>query len=350
MIFKASKRSGGRQLGSHLLKTEENEHVEIHEVSGFISDTVMGAMNEAYAAARGTKCKQYLFSMSLSPPAHESVRVEVFEKVIGDIEERLGLTGQPRVIVFHEKEGRRHCHAVWSRINAETMTAIDLPFFKNKLQVLAKEVYLENGWKMPRGFENPQLRDHRNFSLDEWQQAKRASIDPRELRGAVIECYRQADNAKSFAAALEERGLFLARGDRRGFVAVTIDGDVFALARMIDAKPKEVASLLGDPAKLRSVEEMKQFIGEQIVPRLTRYIAEAKRIAHHNMQPLIAKREALKVQHQAERQAFDTRLETRWNEEQRVRASRLRKGIAGAWDFLTGRYFKTRKQNDTNLQ
>ena len=166
MIFKASKRSGGRQLGSHLLKTEENEHVEIHEVSGFISDTVMGAMNEAYAAARGTKCKQYLFSMSLSPPAHESVRVEVFEKVIGDIEDRLGLTGQPRVIVFHEKEGRRHCHAVWSRINAETMTAVDMPFFKNKLQALAKEVYLENGWKMPRGFENPQLRDHRNFSLD----------------------------------------------------------------------------------------------------------------------------------------------------------------------------------------
>ena len=40
MILKASKRSGGRQLGAHLLKTEENEHVEIHEVSGFISDTV----------------------------------------------------------------------------------------------------------------------------------------------------------------------------------------------------------------------------------------------------------------------------------------------------------------------
>ena len=47
MILKASKRSGGRQLGAHLLKTEENEHVEIHEVSGFISDTVMGAMIRA---------------------------------------------------------------------------------------------------------------------------------------------------------------------------------------------------------------------------------------------------------------------------------------------------------------
>jgi hypothetical protein len=115
---------------------------------------------------------------------------------------------------------------------------------------------------------------------------------------------------------------------------------------MIDAKSKDVASRLGDPAFLPSVVEARQNIAEQIAPRLTRYIGEAKRIAHHNMQPLIAKREALKVQHQAERQAFDTRLETRFNEEQRIRSSRLRKGIAGAWDFLTGKYFKTRKQNE----
>ena len=346
MIFKASKRSGGRQLGSHLLKTEENEHVEIHEVSGFISDTVMGAMNEAYAAARGTKCKQYLFSMSLSPPAHESVRVEVFEKVIGDIEERLGLTGQPRVIVFHEKEGRRHCHAVWSRINAETMTAIDMPFFKNKLQALAKDIYLENGWAMPKGFESPKLRDPRNFTLDEWQQAKRAGIDPRELKSAVQDCWKRADSVGAFASALEERGLFLARGDRRGFVAITIDGDVFAISRMIDGKAKDVAARLGDPARLPSVDDARARIATEIAPRLSRYIAEAKRIARVNMEPLIAKREALKVQHQAERQATDRKIANRWNDEQRARAARIRKGIAGAWDFLTGKYFRTRKQNE----
>ena len=152
-------------------------------------------------------------------------------------------------------------------------------------------------------------------------------------------------NSSGFTCSSVMR-MFLARGDRRGFVAVTIDGDVFALARMIDAKSKDVASRLGDPTKLRSVEETKQFIGEQIAPRLSRYIAEAKRIAHHNMQPLIAKREALKVQHQAEHQAFDKSITARWNEEQRIRSLRLRKGIAGAWDFLTGKYFKTRKQNE----
>ncbi|MFN5643144.1 MAG: relaxase/mobilization nuclease domain-containing protein [Sphingomonadales bacterium] len=346
MIFKASKRSGGRQLGAHFLKAEENEHVEIHEVSGFISDSVMGAMNEAYAAARGTKCQRYLFSMSLSPPAHESVRIETFEKAISDIEERLGLTGQPRVIVFHEKEGRRHCHAVWSRINAESMTAIDMPFFKNKLQALAKDIYLENGLAMPKGFANPRLRDARNFSLDEWQQAKRAGVDPRELKSAILDCWQQADNAKSFAAALEERGLFLARGDQRSFVAVTIDGDVHSITRILPDRKRDIISRLDDPAALPSVSDTRQKISEKIAPRLSRYTGEAKRIAHHNMEPLVAKREALKVQHQAERQAFDTKLETRWNEEQRIRSSRLRKGIAGAWDFLTGKYFKTRKQNE----
>ena len=346
MILKGSQRSGGKQLGLHLLKTEENEHVEIHEVSGFISDTVMGAMNEAYALARGTKCSQYLFSLSLSPPASESVRVETFEKALADIEERLGLTGQPRVIVFHEKEGRRHCHAVWSRIDAETMTAKELPFFKNKLNEIGKQLYLENGWAMPKGFESPKLRDPRNFTLDEWQQAKRAGIDPRELKSAVQDCWKRADSVGAFASALEERGLFLARGDRRGLVAITIDGDVFALSRLIDGKAKDVAARLGDPARLPSVDDARARIATEIAPRLSRYIAEAKRIARVNMEPLIAKREALKVQHQAERQATDRKIANRWNDEQRARAARIRKGIAGAWDFLTGKYFRTRKQNE----
>ena len=350
MILKASKRSGGAQLGQHLLKTEENEHVEIHEVSGFVSDSVTGAMNEAYALARGTKCRQYLFSLSLSPPPQESVRPEVFEKALGDIEDQLGLSGQPRVIVFHEKEGRRHCHAVWSRIDAQTMTAKDLPFFKLKLNKIAKQLYLENGWDMPKGFTSAKLRDPRNFTLDEWQQAKRAGLDPRELKSAIQGCWKQADGRQAFAAALEERGLFLARGDRRGFVAVTLDGDVFAISRMIGAKAKYVQARLGEPAELLSVDETRQKLASEIAPRLSRYIVESNRIAKLAMQPLREKRDALKVQHKAERQASDKLHAERWNAEQRVRSSRVRKGLAGAWDFLTGKYFRLRKQNEMEVK
>ncbi|HTM82786.1 relaxase/mobilization nuclease domain-containing protein [Asticcacaulis sp.] len=220
MILKGSQRGGCRQLGLHLLKTEENEHVEIHEISGFVSDDLLGAMDEIDAISKGTRCKQPLFSVSLSPPQSENVRVGVFEHAIAMIEERMGLQGQPRVIVFHEKEGRRHAHAVWSRIDPEKMTAVNLPFFKTNLKDIAKQLFLENGWKMPQGYVDSKLRDPRNFSLAEWQESKRTGVDPRDVKVAIRICYNQSDDLNSFARALEERGLFLAQGDSRAFVAL----------------------------------------------------------------------------------------------------------------------------------
>ncbi|SLM47411.1 protein of unknown function [Nitrospira japonica] len=71
--------------------------------------------------------------MSLNPPPNEKVSVDVFEAAIKTVEEQLGLNNQPRAIVFHENEGRRHAHVVWSRIDTEEMKAIYLPFYKTKL-------------------------------------------------------------------------------------------------------------------------------------------------------------------------------------------------------------------------
>lgn len=278
MILKASQRGGGKALGLHLLNAEQNEHVEIHEVSGFMSDSVLGAFKEARAMASGTRCKQYLFSVSLSPPETENVHPEVFEGAIAAIEEKMGLTGQPRVIVFHEKQGRRHAHAVWSRIDAETMTAKQLSHFKMKLSDVSKQLYLDNGWKLPAGFIDSKARDPRNFTLAEWQQAKRAGLDAGELRGMVQECWASSDNRESFAKALEERGLYLAKGDRRGHVVVTYEGEVFALSRLTDQKAKEVRAKLGEADDLRSVDATKAHIASVIAPRLGKLIGEARRI------------------------------------------------------------------------
>ncbi|HEY3695831.1 relaxase/mobilization nuclease domain-containing protein [Phenylobacterium sp.] len=206
MILKASQRGGGQDLAAHLMRADENEHVLVHELSGFISDDLKGAFKEADAISRGTKCRQYLFSLSLSPPEDASVAPDVFERAIDRIGERLGLDGQPRAIVFHEKEGRRHAHCVWSRIDAETMTACHLPFFKQKLIEVSRDLYLEHGWKMPRGFENAAERDPTNFNLAEWQQAKRQGIDPRWLKQTLQACWSGSDNAQAFMRSLEERG------------------------------------------------------------------------------------------------------------------------------------------------
>ena len=65
-----------------------------------MSDDLIEAFHEADAIARGTRCKNYLFSMSLNPPEGAHVETEVFEKTADLIEKRLGLEDQPRAIVF----------------------------------------------------------------------------------------------------------------------------------------------------------------------------------------------------------------------------------------------------------
>lgn len=167
MILKASQRGGGKQLALHLLNSTDNEHVQIHKLRGFVSEDLPGALKEAHAISQATKCRQYLFSVSLNPPQTEDVPVAVFEEAIRRIEEKTGLAGQPRAIVFHEKEGRRHAHCVWSRIDAEELRAINLPFFKDKLNRIARELYIEQGWTMPRGFVESSARDPRNYTLAE---------------------------------------------------------------------------------------------------------------------------------------------------------------------------------------
>jgi hypothetical protein len=346
MILKASQRGGAKQLGLHLLKTTENERVEIHEVRGFISDDVMEAMHEAYAVSRGTKCKQFLFSVSLNPPETENVRIEVFEQALAKIEERNGLTDQPRIVVFHEKEGRRHAHAVWSRIDAESMTAKPLPHFKLKLRDVSKELYIENGWKMPRGFIDQKQRDPRNFTLDEWQQAKRHGHNAKDMKAMMQECWAASDSRQAFSSALQERGLYLARGDRRGHVAVTYDGEVLSVARMVGKPAKEVAARLGDPALLPSVEETRAHIAQHIEPKIKSFITEAKQDFAARMKPVEQERLRMKALHDAERAKLDYGQAERLKAEIQARAERLRKGLGGFWDRLTGEHAKVKAQNE----
>ncbi len=346
MILKGSQRGGAKQLGLHLLKTEENEHVELHDIRGFMSEDVVGALREAEAVAKGTKCQQYLFSVSLNPPETENVHIQSFEQALAAIEDKNGLDGQPRVVVFHEKEGRRHCHAVWSRIDAETMTAKPMSFYKNKLREVSRQLYLENGWQMPRGLIDPKDRDPRNFTLDEWQQAKRSGRNAGDLKELIQEAWATSDSGATFSHALEERGLYLARGDRRGHVAVTFEGEVISIARATGIKAKDLKARIGQPDILRSVEDTRKRIGEDILPRIKSHIDEARAKADQYKAELDERRQELAHGHREERVKLDAGQKARAQTEARQRAERLRTGMKGLWDRLIGQRAKTQKQNE----
>lgn len=346
MILKGSKRGGSVDLGKHLLKPE-NEHIEIHEIRGFVADNVVDAFKEAQAISRGTKCRKFLFALSLSPPEVENVPIKAFEDAIETIEAKLGLNGQPRVIVFHEKEGRRHAHCVWSRIDADTMTAIDIPHFKLKLQDVARKLYLEHGWKMPDGLLDSALRNPLNFDRKEWFQAKRTGQDPRVIKAFFQQCWAASDSGKAFRQALEQRGYFLARGDRRAVVAVDVNGEVYAVARWANVKSKDVVNRIGDGiAALPSVNEAHERIAGMVREKLRGFVGDAITDFRSAAQAVEAKRLAMVERHRVARRDLQTGQDERWIEETRERSERFRRGVLGLWDRLTGKYAKLRQRNE----
>lgn len=347
MILKASQRGNAGQLAAHLLNTHDNDHVELYEISGFMSESLPGALQEAQAQSMGTRCSQYFFSISLNPPETENVDTKVFEKAITRIQESLHLQDQPRVIVFHEKEGRRHAHAVWSRIDTQEMKAINLPYYKNKLMEISKQLYLEHGWKLPQGLINREQSNPLNFTRAQWEQAKRLDDDPRVIKSALKECWSISDSKASFQNALEQRGYYLAKGDRRGYVAVDWRGQIFSLSKWLDEKNKTLKARLGDAAQLPSVDAAKAKIDAQLVKRMHGFVSGIKQNYQSRLMPLLAQKTRMKKRHKVERQTLTEKQKQRWQQESKERQARLNKGLQGLWDRLTGKHSHTKNQNET---
>lgn len=330
------------------MNVEDNEHVHIHEVRGFISDDLYGAYHEAYGISRGTRCSKFLYSLSLNPPDTENVPIEVFENAIERIEEKLGFTGQPRTIVFHEKNGRRHAHVIWSRINSATMTAIDPYEDKLTLESIARELFLEHKWDMPPGLKRKDETDPYNYSQAEHQQAKRTKRDPKELKRIFAECWERSDNSASFASALQEHGFILAKGDRRGFVAVDAQGEVYSISRWIGIKAKEVRSHLGECDDLPCVEEALHHFGSGEGNTQTRTKTDLE--YERKLSDFEERRLTLIVRHREERATLELRQETRRIAEIKARSEKLPSGLKGVWLKLSGQYEAIIKENEIDAK
>lgn len=345
MILVGNRRGGSSELAAHLLNVEDNEHVELHEVRGFVADDLESALHEAYGISRGTRCKKFLYSLSLSPPQNENVPVEVFEAAIYRIEQKLGFAGQPRTIVFHEKHGRRHAHVVWSRINSATMTAIDPYKDKLALNAIARELFIEHQWDMPAGLKQKSDTDPLNYTHAEHSQAKRAKRDPRELKGIFKTCWEQSDTKDTFANALKEHGLILAKGDRRGFVAVDAKGEIYSVARYAGIKTKILYDRFGTLNGLPSVDEAtllavstkhkhKANLNEGFNPLNDRQPQKIKA----QLAELEQKRVAIITEHRKARAELHQTQQVRHVAEVKARSAKLPKGLRGIWFKLSGQY------------
>jgi hypothetical protein len=264
VIIKGKSCGGARRLGIHLTRLDTNERFDVKEIRGVVSDNLYAALREIEAVAAGAMTTKPFYHASINTRGDERLTDEQRAYAIDKLESALGLTGQPRVVVVHEKKDREHCHIVWSRIDLDRMAAHSDSHNFRKHEKVARALEKEFGLERVQGAHverDGKPRPERTPSHREMLQAERTGVSPQQAKELMTATWRTTKNGKEFQAALTEKGWILARGDRRDFVAIDPTGGVHSIARRIEgAKAAEVRDRFTDidPRGLMSVAEAKQ--------------------------------------------------------------------------------------------
>jgi hypothetical protein len=203
---------------------------------------------------------------------------------------------------------------------------------------------------MPEGLIDPELRNPLNFDRQEWFKAKRTGKDPRDIKKAFQQCWAASDSAKAFGNALEQRGYYLAQGDRRAAVAIDLDGEVYAIARWTGLRTKQVIARIGDPSSLPTVAQTLEKIGSLVQEKMSGFANAVHSEFEKAANDLEARRIAMVKKHRSERAALDQSHEARCQLEAKQRAERFRKGLAGLWDRVTGKHARLRLRNEMEAE
>jgi hypothetical protein len=362
MIPKGNQRGGGQQLATHLLNSYDNDSVEIVDLRGVIAQDLHGAFAEWYAESKATKCVKYLYSLSINPDHTQGpFNRDHYDDFIRRTEKSLGLSDQPRAVVFHVKHGREHCHVVWSRIDTEKMKAVQLSHDHQKLRAVAQEYARDHNLTLPPGMQNDRGKERyadrdKQEDLGDKQREERTGVSKAQRRREIAEAWHGSDSGQAFLRALEERAYYVARGDDCAFVVVDLYGEVSNLARQIDGvKTKALEARLGDREKLPDVASAQERARQERQARLLKVqhaskepsraerqesarqqreaLQEAQSVRRENLE---SKRRQLAESHSAERKALADMQGASSAAVFRDRAAKHPKGVLGFLARITG--------------
>jgi hypothetical protein len=269
VIIKGTSCAGARRLATHLTRTDTNERAEVKEIRGTAAEDLRGALLEMEAVGAGVRAKQIFYHASINSEPGEWMTEEQRTYAIDKLEKEMGLSGQPRVVVVHEKKDREHTHIVWSRIDLDRMATISDSNDYYQHEVVSRALEREFGFKRVQGalIERDGIqRPERTPSHREMLQAERTGLSPQHAKELMTGIWNRTKSGKEFQAGLAEKGWILARGDRRDFVAIDPTGGVHSIARRIEGvKAADVRERFADidPRGLQSVAEAKRFQRER---------------------------------------------------------------------------------------
>ncbi len=235
MIAKGNLHGDGGGLARYLVSGDEHEIAELVETRGLENlgrDPVRAfEMLQKVAEANTRSTKPFFHAQTRNPDGDKQLTNAQWLQIADRLEKRLGLDNQPRIVSFHidRATGEKHMHVAWCRIDLETMRAIDPGLYKSSLKQLCRALEKEYGLQEVSSQRKPE-DTARIADRKEVEEARRLGMDVRAVRNAILDCLGRTDNGKAFRAALDERGLMLANGDRRDcFVVIDQAGGHHAL-------------------------------------------------------------------------------------------------------------------------
>ena len=261
MVIKGKARGGASALAGHLERRDTNEEVRVREFRGVTARDVRGALREMDCMGSGASSVRTLYHAAINTAPGEHLTDEQKQRAVERLEQELGFTGQPRIIVEHLKKDREHFHVVFMRIDMEKMAAIPDSHNFRKHEIVARELEVEFGHQRVQGAHigrDDQPRPKRTPGHDEMQQGERTGLSPQQATARITEIWKQADSGKAFTAAVENYGWIIAKGDKRDFVLVDHAGEVHSLARRVDgAKAADIRQRMAeiDLSTLPSVQD-----------------------------------------------------------------------------------------------
>ncbi|MDA9560119.1 hypothetical protein N9R59_04120 [Porticoccaceae bacterium] len=188
-------------------------------------------------------------------------------------------------------------------------------------------------------------RDPFQLSNGEWQFLKRHGINVKEIKMLCKDAWAHSDSLQSFKHALEERNLFLAKGDRRGFVVMDHTNKVYLLSRHGGISTRDIKNRLGSSDQLPTVEVTKSKIRSTFNGEILKRIQELKRQHEQEILPALEKKALLVHIQKAERRELSDHQRVKRNLVAMAGKDRFRRGIRGFSDKVTGKEKRVRLVN-----
>ena len=123
------------------------------------------------------------------------------------------------------------------------------------------------------------------------------------------------------------------------------NGGTYSVSKWCSIKSKDLTSKLGKPDGLSGVDEKRAELRERVSNKLRGFISETKAKHKDELKPLQDERKRLVEAQRDERAFLVKQQQRRKQQEESARGTRLRSGLSGLIDKITGKAREIRDQN-----